>query len=352
VTRGRSPIARLAGGPGWARGSEQSPPTARYYGEKRGGNAGGSRGAAPPGLAAAKRLTKRAFRQRERAFLAEGPQAVAEALRCGVQVTHLFVTVPARSRHADLVAAAQDAGVPVHVVSGEVMGDLAQTVTPQGLLAVCGFVDVPLANVVSELKGAASPGLRSDEGATREGGASRAPGSERENRVTQPVPLSVALLANVRDPGNAGTVLRTADAAGAQAVVFADASVDPYNGKCVRASAGSLFHLPVVAGARLEEAVAAMRGAGLRILAAEGRAGRALDDPDVQARLGEPTAWVFGNEAWGLPPDLVALADEPVAVPIYGQAESLNLAAAAAVCLYASAHAQRVHTVTDSLVRE
>jgi RNA methyltransferase, TrmH family len=247
---------------------------------------------------------------------------VAEALRCGAQVTDLFMTVPARNRHTDLVAAAEGAGIPVHVISGEVMGELAQTVTPQGLLAVCGFVDVPLAHVASEIN------------------------------VTQPVPLLVALLANVRDPGNAGTVLRTADAAGAQAVVFADASVDPYNGKCVRASAGSLFHLPVVAGARLEEAVAAMRGAGLRVLAADGRAGRSLDDPDVQARLGEPTAWMFGNEAWGLPPGLVALADEPVAVPIYGKAESLNLAAAAAVCLYASVRAQRVHTVTDKLGRK
>jgi RNA methyltransferase, TrmH family len=277
---------------------------------------------------------------------------VAEALRCGAQVTDLFVTVPARSRHADLVAAAEAAGVPVHVVSGEVMGDLAQTVTPQGLLAVCGFVDVPLAQVVSELegrtsrepKGAPPPGLRSE--ATREGGGSRAPGGERENRVTHPAPALVALLANVRDPGNAGTVLRTADAAGAQAVVFAAASVDPYNGKCVRASAGSLFHLPVVAGAELEEAVAAMREAGLRILAADGRTGRPLDDPGVQGRLGEPTAWMFGNEAWGLPPGLVALADEAVAVPIYGKAESLNLAAAAAVCLYASVRALLVHNVT------
>jgi len=155
-------------------------------------------------------------------------------------------------------------------------------------------------------------------------------------------PQLVALLANVRDPGNAGTVLRTADAAGAHAVVFADASVDPYNGKCVRASAGSLFHLPVVATAGLGEAITTLREAGLRIVAADGRAGRSLDDPAVQARLAEPTAWMFGNEAWGLPPELVALADEPVAVPIYGRAESLNLAAAAAVCLYASARAQRV----------
>jgi RNA methyltransferase, TrmH family len=261
-----------------------------------------------PRLKAARRLNKRAFRQRERAFLAEGPQAVAEAFQCGAQVSDLFVTVAARTRHQDLVAAIAAAGIPVHVVSGEVMDELAQTVTPQGLLAVCGFVDVPLAEVT----------LRAG-------------------------PALVALLANVRDPGNAGTVLRTADAAGAHAVVFADASVDPYNGKCVRASAGSLFHLPVVAGTRLEDAIVTLREAGLRIMAADGRAGRSLDDPEVQARLAGPTAWMFGNEAWGLPPELVALADEAVAVPIYGRAESLNLAAAAAVCLYASARAQRVH---------
>jgi TrmH family RNA methyltransferase len=272
-----------------------------------------------PRLKAARRLTKRAVRERERSVLAEGPQAVAEAFSHGARVTDLFVTVPARARHHDLVAAIADAGIPVHTVSGEVMSELAQTVTPQGLLAVCAFVDVPLAAV-------APPG--------------------------EPAPPLVALLANVRDPGNAGTVLRTADAAGARAIIFADASVDPYNGKCVRASAGSLFHLPVVAGARLAEAVAAMRGAGLRIVAADGRADRSLDDPAVQDRLGEPTAWMFGNEAWGLPPELVALADESIAVPIYGKAESLNLAAAAAVCLYASARAQRVHRVTEKLVRK
>ena len=278
-------------------------------GGHRSGHAAGSRGAAPGPVRAARRLNKRAFRQRERAFLAEGPQAVAEAFHCGARVTGLFATVPARSRHHDLVAAIAAAGIPVHIVSGEVMDELAQTVTPQGLLAVCGFVDVPLAEVTARSQ-----------------------------------PRLVALLANVRDPGNAGTVLRTADAAGAHAVVFADASVDPYNGKCVRASAGSLFHLPVVAGARLEDVVVTLRQAGLRIVAADGRAGRPLDDPEVQAGLAGPTAWMFGNEAWGLPPELVALADEPVAVPIYGRAESLNLAAAAAVCLYASARVQRVQS--------
>ncbi len=193
------------------------------------------------------------------------------------------------------------------------MAELAQTVTPQGLLAVCRFVDVPLA----ELAGAA--------------------------------PRLVAVLANVRDPGNAGTVLRTADAAGADGVIFTAASVDPYNSKCVRSSAGSLFHLPVVTGAAPAAAAAALRAAGLRVLAADGSADHVLGAPARPDRGGPgpggpdldgPTAWLFGNEAWGLPADLLALADEAVAVPIYGRAESLNLAAAAAVCLYASAARQ------------
>ena len=261
-----------------------------------------------PRLKAAKRLTKRALRQRAWAFLAEGPQAVTEAFSSGAPVSELFVTAEARARHADLVAEMAKAGVPVHAVSGEVMAELAQTVTPQGLLAVCGFVDVPLDQALD--------------------GGSGGP------------PSLVAVLASVRDPGNAGTVLRAADAAGAGAVLFSDASVDPYNGKAVRASAGSLFHVPLVAGVRLESAAGTLRAAGLRILAADARGGRTLDDlaPD---ELAAPAAWIFGNEAWGMPEAVLALADEAVAVPIYGRAESLNLATAAAVCLYASARAQR-----------
>lgn len=255
-----------------------------------------------PRLKAARRLAKRAFRDRDRAFLAEGPQAVTEALAKGAKISDLFVTAPARSRHADLTDRIAAAGVHVHLVNDATMSELAQTVTPQGLLAVCGFVDVPLAEAL-----AGQPEL-------------------------------VAILANVRDPGNAGTVLRTADAAGAGAVIFADASVDPYNGKCVRASAGSLFHLPVTTGVRLANAVGDMHAAGLRVVAADGRAERSLEDAD----LAHPTAWLFGNEAWGLPDELRDLADDAVAVPIYGKAESLNLATAAAVCLYASARAQRV----------
>jgi RNA methyltransferase, TrmH family len=261
-----------------------------------------------PRVKAARQLARRSARQRARLFLAEGPQAVREALgRPGEPglVTELFVTAPARSRYGELVEAAAGHGAAVHAVSGEVMAELAQTITPQGLLAVCRFVDVPM------------------------------------ERLTGAAPRLVVLLANVRDPGNAGTVLRTADAAGADGVVFSDASVDPYNSKCVRASAGSLFHLPVVVGSPLQQAAAALRRAGLRVLAADGSAGRELDDLEPDRGLAGPTAWLFGNEAWGLPRELLALADEAVAVPIYGRAESLNLAAAAAVCLYASARAQR-----------
>jgi TrmH family RNA methyltransferase len=253
---------------------------------------------------AARQLGKKAFRERSRSFLAEGPQAVREALRQPGVVTELFVTRAGADRRPDLVAQAASEGSPVHEVSGEVMSELGQTITPQGLLAVCRFVDVPLESLLT-----GSPAL-------------------------------VTLLASVRDPGNAGTVLRTADAAGADGVVFAAASVDPYNSKCVRSSAGSLFHLPVTVGTPLGTAITGLREAGLQVIAADGSARHYLDSSDGPD-LSRPTAWLFGNEAWGLPAELLELADDVVAVPIYGQAESLNLAAAAAICLYASAREQR-----------
>jgi TrmH family RNA methyltransferase len=259
-----------------------------------------------PRVKAARQLGKRALRQRAQAFLAEGPQAVGEALAAGDVVSQLFITATAQARYDELASRAAAQGAEVHPVSGEVMAELAQTVTPQGVLAVCRFVDVPLAAVTG-----ASTALR-----------------------------LVVILANVRDPGNAGTVLRTADAAGADAVLFAGSSVDPYNSKCVRASAGSLFHLPVVTSTPVAEAVQALRTAGLQVLAADGGASTTLDDLDAAGTLGGATGWLFGNEAWGLPAEVRALADGVVAVPIYGRAESLNLAAAAAVCLYSSARAQ------------
>lgn len=258
-----------------------------------------------PRVKAARRLTKRAFRRRERRFLAEGPQAVREALELPGVLVELFATAEAESRHPDLLAQAEVSGAPIFRVGGEAMAELAQTVTPQGLLAVCAFVDVPLEPALD-----AAPSL-------------------------------VTVLAHVRDPGNAGTVLRTADAAGSDAVVFTDASVDPYNGKCVRASAGSLFHLPVVVGSRFDVLIPALKESGLTVLAADGAGECSLDAALDSGRLAGPTAWVFGNEAWGLPREILGAVDDVVRVPIYGRAESLNLATAAAVCLYASARAQR-----------
>ncbi len=261
-----------------------------------------------PRVLAARRLTKRAFRARERRFLAEGPQAVREAIGFPGGVVEVFATSAAADRHRDILHTAQVAGVEVHRVSGEVMSALCQTVAPQGLVAVCPFLDRALGDVLSA-------GTRA--------------------------PRLVTVLADTRDPGNAGTVIRTADAAGSGAVVLAGASVDPYNGKCVRASAGSLFHLPIIIDVPVETVVRSLRGAGLQVLAADGDGARDLDSAIDAGLLDRPTAWVFGNEAWGLPQSTRALADEVIRVPILGRAESLNLATAAAVCLYASARAHR-----------
>lgn len=150
-------------------------------------------------------------------------------------------------------------------------------------------------------------------------------------------PRLLAICADVRDPGNAGTVIRTADAAGADAVVLAGQSVDPYNPKTVRATVGSLFHLPFAIEPDPAAAVRAAQTRGLTVLAADGGGEVDLFDADLSG----PTAWLFGNEAWGLPEELASLADHRVAIPIHGRAESLNLSTAAAVCLYASARAQR-----------
>ncbi|MEU4570649.1 RNA methyltransferase [Micromonospora sp. NPDC023956] len=258
-----------------------------------------------PRVAAARRLHRRRDRDATGRFLAEGPQAVREALTRTGLVVELFGTPAALDRHRDLAARAAATDVPVSEVTEEALAALAETVAPQGLVAVCRHLDVPL------------------------------------DRALAATPRLVAVLAGIRDPGNAGTVLRTADAAGAQVVVFAGDTVDPYNGKCVRASAGSLFHVDVVRAADPAEVVEASRAAGLTVLATTGYGDSDLDDLADTDRLAAPTAWLFGSEAHGLPAELTATADARVRVPLHGRAESLNLAAAAAVCLYASARAQR-----------
>jgi len=269
---------------------------------------------------AVRALSGRSVRQRNGRFVVEGFQAVREAVRAhrqspdGARVHDLYVSPVAAEKDPVTVGDAQGAGIRVHVGTQEVLD--AMSADAQGIVAVAGLLDARLDDLV-----AAGPRL-------------------------------VAVLARVRDPGNAGTVIRAADAAGADGVVLTDASVDLHNPKVVRATAGSLFHLPVVQGPLLADAVAALRETGLAVLAADGSGDHDLDDlldaagPGGGGRAGvpdlaRPTAWVFGNEAWGLPDADRDLADAVVRVPIRGRAESLNLATAATVCLYASARAQR-----------
>ena len=259
---------------------------------------------------AVRALAGRTVRQRAGRFVVEGPQSVREAV-LAADVHDVYVTVESAQRYPEIVGAARERRIRVHTGTVEVLD--AMSPDGQQVVAVAALTAHTLDSVLA--------------------GA----------------PRLVAVLAHVRDPGNAGTVVRAADAAGADAVVLTAQSVDLHNPKVVRSTAGSLFHLPVVTGTDLPSTVDALRAAGLTVLAADGAGVHDLDDLlDVAGRapagvpdLARPTAWVFGNEAWGLREEDRALADAVVRVPIRGRAESLNLATAATVCLYASSRAQR-----------
>ncbi|GAA1701016.1 RNA methyltransferase [Microcella alkalica] len=258
-----------------------------------------------PRVRAAAKLAKRSQRAETGLFLVEGPQAVDEAVRTRPElVREIFVTPAADDRHRSLLDAARGEGIRVEQVSDAVLAVIADTVTPQGMVAVCALLPTALDEVVAR------------------------------------GPRLVAVLEEVRDPGNAGTIIRVADAAGADAVILTGSSVDPFNPKAVRASTGSIFHIPVVMGVSLESALDRLRSAGIRVLAAD-ISGDDLLGVRAAGELDGPTAWLFGNEARGLTPEQLEQADRAVIVPIYGSAESLNLATAAAVCLYESAFAQR-----------
>ncbi|MFT3798677.1 TrmH family RNA methyltransferase [Microbacterium sp.] len=259
-----------------------------------------------PRVRAVAKLTKRSARQETGLFLLEGPQAAREALAFRPDtLVELFATPTAMERHQDVREAAQDAGVEVVFTTEPVLDAMADTVTPQGIVAVARQSPTALRDVF-----AASPRL-------------------------------IAICEEVRDPGNLGTIIRAADAAGADAVVLTGRTVDPYNPKVVRATTGSLFHVPVAVGADLAVVADRARAEGLRIVAAD------VGGDDFLARravLREPTAWLFGNEARGLDEAALAHADLALRLPIYGRAESLNLATAASVCLYETAFAQRAAT--------
>jgi TrmH family RNA methyltransferase len=260
-------------------------------------------------VAKAIRLKKRAMREADGLFLVEGLQGVAEALGSKGVVREVFHVGPPVPRLQAVLEAAERQGVPIRPVSSEVMGQLTSTVTPQGVVAVARFVDVPLGDATA--------------------GAGCVP-----------------VLVEVRDPGNAGTILRSADASDADAVVFTRSSVDVYNQKTVRASAGSLFHVPVVREVEAAEAVAALRRSGFVVLAAAADGATSIYDAD----LTRPTAVMFGNEATGLAAEALAVADRTVRVPIAGRAESLNLAAAATLVLFEAAR-QRSGGASDLLAQ-
>jgi TrmH family RNA methyltransferase len=246
-------------------------------------------------VAAAVKLQRHVGRRRANRFLAEGPNLVGAAAARGL-VCEVFATESAAERHASLLEGRQ---WPVHLVTDRAAKALSDTVTPVGLVAVC---DMPATRLQDVLAGS---------------------------------PRLIAVAVEIGEPGNAGTLIRIADAMGAAAVVLAGNSVDPYNGKCLRASAGSIFSVPVVVASEAHEAVAALRAAGLRLLATTVDGEMPLDQADLSA----PTAWLFGPEAHGLPAEIAAAADHRVRIPMSGGAESLNVAAAAAICLYQSARA-------------
>ena len=249
-------------------------------------------------------LARKKERQAQGRFLVEGPQAVRELLAHRPELVEVvYASLGSESWQHELDRLASDTGVIIERASDEVLAAIAETVNPQGVIAVARTWETDLAEALDGAK-------------------------------------LVAIMNEVRDPGNAGAVLRAADAAGADAVVFAGESIDPFHPKVVRSTTGSLFHLPVAVVPTLEAATVAANAAGLTTFAAD------VNGDDLLAAGGEqvlagPLAWVFGNEARGLTEADRALTDRALRLPIFGAAESLNLATAASVLLYQAAFAQR-----------
>ncbi|UFU05096.1 TrmH family RNA methyltransferase [Ruania halotolerans] len=263
-------------------------------------------------------LAQASVRSRRDQFLVEGPQGVREAVRFAAeQVRDVYLTPDADERHPEIARGAREAGLYVHLTTPEALAAMSEDA--QGVLAVL----------------------------------QRQKAIEPDHLLAR-TPRLVALLHQVRDPGNAGTVIRAADAAGADACILTHGSVDVHNPKVVRSTVGSLFHLPTGTGADLAATIQAARAAGMQVLAADGAGALDLDDLADRAEshadsepestvptLAQPTLWLFGNEAHGLGTTERDMADAVVRIPIHGHAESLNLAMAATICLYASARAQR-----------
>jgi len=254
-----------------------------------------------PRVVNAAKLQRAAGRRKANQFIVEGENAVEAAVATGA-ARDVFVTEQAARRFEEILITCGHMGVYVHPINDRAAKSLSDTVTTTGIFAVCEPV---LWTVGKALRG-------------------------RPRLVSVPVETS--------EPGNAGTLIRVADAMGADAVVFAGETTDPQSSKSARASAGSLFHLPVARNTNVKDVLGQLRSAGLQILATAADGEVELDN--AEELLTKPTAWLFGNEAHGLGEELLGLADHRVRIPIRGRAESLNLATAASICLYESAKAQ------------
>ncbi len=253
-----------------------------------------------PRIVNAAKLLKTAQRKKTHQFLAEGENSVEAAIATGA-ATDLFVTEQAAEKFEEIVRTAGYMNVYTHPITDRAAKSLSDTVTTTGIFALCNDVLWTVGKAVNS----------------------------RSRLVSVPV--------ETREPGNAGTLIRVADAVGADAVVFAGETVDPQGPKVVRASAGSLFHVPVARNVNIDDVLGQLRSQGLQILAtaADGE----VDLDDAGELLSRPTAWLFGNEAHGLGEELLDKADHRVRIPIRGRAESLNLATAASICLYESSKA-------------
>jgi TrmH family RNA methyltransferase len=238
-------------------------------------------------------------RSAERAFVVEGPRAIGAALDRGGALEALYCSTGADVAFAELVGRAEAAGVPVARLKEGVLERLGTTVTPQPVLAVARMPETTFDDITGD-------GL-------------------------------VVVAVELGDPGNAGTLVRSAEASGAAAIVLSAGSVDAYNPKVVRASAGAIFGIPVMEGCTAVEALDALSRQGRRRLAADARAGTPYDEVDFAA----PTAIVLGNEAHGVPAALEAQLDGQVCVPMHGPAESLNVAMAGTVLCFEAARQRR-----------
>lgn len=232
-----------------------------------------------------KLLSKRSFRESEGCFVLEGARAVKDAAKAGASLCALFVREGEENFHIE-------SDVPTYIVAPHVFEGVAETKSPQGVLAT---VKMPQ-NTLSDLS----------EGC-------------------------VIFCENLQDPGNLGTVIRTAAAVGAAGVVLSEGCVDLFNPKVVRSTMSALFSLPVVTGAKVGESFDAFRQKGYRIL------GAALSPKTVdlyEEALPPNTLFVIGNEGNGITEETLSLCDQTVKIPMPGNIESLNASVAAAILMY------------------